>query len=74
MSEAKNMIDEIIRVIPYLYEFLLYIKIAKTSIIILKVIATMFGRYIIRYDNNSRPIWFSNSFPLILNVFKFNDQ
>ncbi|GAH07047.1 unnamed protein product, partial [marine sediment metagenome] len=37
MSEAKNMIDEIIRVIPYLYEFLLYIKIAKTSITILKV-------------------------------------
>jgi hypothetical protein len=44
MLEAKDMIDEIIRVIPYLYEFLLCIKIAKTSIIILKVIANMVGK------------------------------
>jgi len=43
MLEANDMIDEIIRVIQYLYEFLLYIKIAKTSSIISKVITNRVG-------------------------------
>ena len=45
MFEANDMIDEIMSVIPYLYEFLLYIKIAKISSIILKVIVIRVDEY-----------------------------